>query len=159
VIFVHPQFLFGTFLLIVGLLFFINFPTLKEDNSDKNFLGFIVTSSVFLLIVSIPYWVMKNKINNIKKSISPIYRVYLTKEDFQINCATSIGSTTSNIFYWDLSKKITVIVPKSSIIKIDVVLGSPPKKRLLDQPSKRGQLSRFQKEVVKWTSMVDQECK
>jgi hypothetical protein len=171
-IFVHPHFLFSLFIFFVGLVIILTFWEIaheaekKEETTPKNnfrYKAITAGRKLFYIIISIflitsPYFAIKIQVKNIKDHISPIYSVELVKGNKVIKCATSIGSTTSNLFYWDISENKAIITPKKNINLIKVILPEPPQRGYREPPAPPGQLSPFDKKLIKWEKQISILC-
>lgn len=167
--FVHPQFLFSIFSFAFGVVIFAFVAIIIEISPNetkidtlwgkfKSGVGKLIIFVLFLLVIANPFWVVTSKIDDIRKSLSPIYEITLNKNDSLIGCAVSIGSTTSSFFYWDVIKKESLIVPKKQVIKVRVLLPKPPENEER-QPPPPGQLSNYAKKVIEWNKKIDGLCR
>ena len=171
VILVHPQFLVSIVTCALGISLPVAYDLIiKNEASDKSGKwqgGFIKIKStsyklvtwsvVFLLIVS-PYFFIEAKVREVKNGMSPVYKVSLNEGESKINCAISIGSTTTNLFYWDLINEESLVIPKSKVFSIKVLLAEPPEAWLTDRPSRESHPSRYRMAVIKWEKSIVEIC-
>jgi len=118
---------------------------------------YIIYGLILLTALS-PYFMIDRKMGEIHTTMSPIYEVTLAKNNLLIGCAVSIGSTTTNIVYWDINKKEALIVPKKWIEKIRILMPEPPQRGYKEPPSSPFGLSDYDKAVIKWDKKLLDLC-
>ena len=158
VVFVHPHFLFSILVFRIGLFIYLTVTAMLNSEASANSDNYtifkvkkygikIALFIFFSIVIFAPYIIVTDKITDIKQYRLPIYEITLVKNSSLIKCAVSIGSTTNNLFYWDVVRKESIILPKRNITKIRVILASPP-----------AHLSAFDKRVIKWEEKVTKAC-
>ena len=169
VLFVHPQFLISILFFVFAIFMFLFIgavigATPKGEEENPYWRKFkagsvkIVFSVLFLLVIATPYTFIQSKISNIQESLLPVYEITLNKNNLKIGCAVGIGSTTNNLFYWDIVKKQSIIIPKKQVVQIRVLLSDPPVRDKNDPPAPPGHLSDFDKLVIDWNKRINGVC-
>lgn len=175
VLFVHPFFLISFIIVLLGFnsigKFFSELELTGKESQSKykniwllgklhknrfNIFGIVF----FIFVIFSPIWIVSNKIDKIKNTRLPIHKISYNKNS-TVRCAVSIGSTSTNLFYWDIISLESIIIPKKQIVKITIILPKPPEKKRAGRPTKpplNGEKTEFQKSLIKWNNELKNKC-
>jgi hypothetical protein len=170
VLFVHPMF-FISLLLFLSSFFSLGILGLPERHQiplkyekvwglgtlHKN--RFTIFGLVaFVAIMSSSIWLIKGKILKIKSFKYPIHQISYNRDKI-IQCAVSIGSTSTSLFYWNIESSEAFIIPKRNIVKINIIIPEVPHRYGRGQkPPRDGSKTEYQKTLIKWNNEIKKKC-
>lgn len=176
VIFVHPWFLLSLFWFVFS--FFV-FRPITDTKDKKNILKYegiwvvgklyryrlvIFSFIIFLGVIYRSYSVVLDKIEKIRSLNLPIHKITFNKNNV-LKCVVNIGSTSENLFYWDVNSLKAVIIPKKQVVKISVIMPNPPIEPNTGatgrspKPLPGSDKTEYEKSLLLWGQLIKEQCK
>ncbi|MGJ8694611.1 MAG: hypothetical protein ACSHW0_19310 [Thalassotalea sp.] len=176
VIFVHPWFLLSLLWFVSSFFVFRSINETKDKNITLKYeriwgVGklykyrlIILSFIVFLGVIYRSYSVVLDKIEKIRSLNLPIHQITYNKNNI-LKCVVNIGSTSANLFYWDVTSSKAVIIPKKQVVKIAVIMPNPPFELNNGATGRRAKplqgsdKTEYEKSLLLWGQLIKDECK